>query len=441
MIFSIVILILVLAIAFFHYLQGLLSATLSAIIAIIAAALAVSYHETVVSMLLRGKFADQATAIALVVLFAAIYLLLRVAFDGMVPGNVRLPAVVDKVGGAVMGLIAGIFAMGIVAMAGQSLPFTPSIAGYARYETVDERGAVVSSGTRGTQSRDVLVFDEMVSETFDPAYEQGLLLPVDDILLGMVSHLSDGGSLAGTEPLTTAHPNFLQELFGNRLGIQVGAKHTAQEIGEVAGIYTAPSFPQAQAENSSVQVMEQLQPVLKPTDDEMILVVRTIFHYNTTDKDKLFRFSPGSIRLVANGANYFPVGTLDNAIGLKANRIDDFLIVDMTDTSDRGADLVFVVKKEDVLADGGEKSIADGVFLEVKRLSRQDLSGKVISTDLKPDERVSVLRKGPPAPRVRPSKKPADNSMPPGTPGAPHAPGAADPAGIPMDANGMPSAR
>ena len=59
MIFSTIVILLILAIAFFHYLQGFLSATLSAICAIIAAALALSLHEPLVGWLLRGKFADQ----------------------------------------------------------------------------------------------------------------------------------------------------------------------------------------------------------------------------------------------------------------------------------------------------------------------------------------------------------------------------------------------
>src|SRR5215218_9256141 len=108
MLFSVLMLLLVGVITFFHYTQGFLSATLSAIIAIFAAGLAMSYHEVLVASLLQGKFAHQANAIGLVVIFALVYLILRVMFDKFVPGNIRLPAIIDKIGAGAMGLIAGI---------------------------------------------------------------------------------------------------------------------------------------------------------------------------------------------------------------------------------------------------------------------------------------------------------------------------------------------
>ncbi len=52
MIFSILMIVLVGIIGFFHYTQGLFSATISAVIAVIAAMLAMSYHEVLVTSLL-----------------------------------------------------------------------------------------------------------------------------------------------------------------------------------------------------------------------------------------------------------------------------------------------------------------------------------------------------------------------------------------------------
>src|SRR5688572_30020635 len=100
-IFSIIIALIVLAIAFIHYLQGFFSSTISAILAIIAAVLALSYHEVIVHSLLGGKMADTAHAMVLLVLFAALYMIPRTIFDKLVPGAVRVPDIADKVGGAV----------------------------------------------------------------------------------------------------------------------------------------------------------------------------------------------------------------------------------------------------------------------------------------------------------------------------------------------------
>src|SRR3954468_15169402 len=115
MIFSIIIILVIGVIAFFHYVQGFFGAAISAVIAVIAAVMAVSLHEPLVMLLLRGKVADSANALMLIATFALIYVIGRTIFDAAVPGNVRFPAIVDKIGGAIMGIFAGIFTAGIIA--------------------------------------------------------------------------------------------------------------------------------------------------------------------------------------------------------------------------------------------------------------------------------------------------------------------------------------
>src|SRR5947209_832173 len=101
--------VLVLGVAFFHYVQGFFSATISAILVIVAAVMAFSWHETIVERFLKLKLGNFTHGVTLLVLFCAIYVLLRIIFDKAVPSGVRLPAIADKLGGAVMGLIAALF--------------------------------------------------------------------------------------------------------------------------------------------------------------------------------------------------------------------------------------------------------------------------------------------------------------------------------------------
>src|SRR4051794_11511315 len=116
MIFFIIVLLAVGVIAFFHYIQGFFSATISAVLAAVSALLALSFYEPVVKLLLGGKFASNAHGMMLLCMFALFYMLLRTLFDKAVPGNVRVPSLVDKIGGAAMGVVAGVFAVGIVAI-------------------------------------------------------------------------------------------------------------------------------------------------------------------------------------------------------------------------------------------------------------------------------------------------------------------------------------
>ena len=146
-------------------------------------------------MLFKGAMANQAQGMMLCALFALTYVIMRVIVDKAVPGNVRYPLMVDKIGSAVVGVIAGIFTMGILVLAAGSLPFGPSIAGYARYSVAD-RTVIVPQGGRDTDAatdsevNDVNLDADKVS--LDPNKRNGLILPVDDILAGVVGQLSAG---------------------------------------------------------------------------------------------------------------------------------------------------------------------------------------------------------------------------------------------------------
>src|SRR5688500_4333879 len=123
MIFTVILIAVLGGVAYFHYAQGFFSATLSAVCAVTAAAIAVGYHEVVVMSLLQGAAGDYAHALTLGGLFAVTYIVLRLIFDKAVPGNLRLPVIVDRVGGAAAGVVAGVFTAGIVSLAAQMMPF------------------------------------------------------------------------------------------------------------------------------------------------------------------------------------------------------------------------------------------------------------------------------------------------------------------------------
>jgi len=143
MLFSIIIIIIIAIIAYFHYAQGFFSATLSAICAIFASLLAFSFYEPLVNAILQGRMVDQSHSVALCVLFAISYVVLRVIFDKSVPGNLAMPLTVDKIGAGVMGIVAALFAAGVFSVAAQMMPFGASIGGFTRWPTAD-RGATAS---------------------------------------------------------------------------------------------------------------------------------------------------------------------------------------------------------------------------------------------------------------------------------------------------------
>src|SRR5438132_464583 len=73
------------------------------------------------------------------------------------------------------------------------------------------------------------------SDRLNPSDKQSIwIFPVDDIVCSVVDKLSNGGSLAGDTPFSAVHPNYPDELFAQRLGVQVGARHTTLNLPGVA---------------------------------------------------------------------------------------------------------------------------------------------------------------------------------------------------------------
>jgi hypothetical protein len=391
MLLSLILIVLIGGIAYVHYLQGFFSATLSAVGAILAAVLAFGYHETIVNMLLAGRAADYAEALVLVALFAALYTIFRVVADAFIPGNIHVPLMVDKVGAAVMGLVAALFCVGVLAVAAQQLPFGPSIAGYARMAVEDSRAVtVVLPGM--PRAEDVYVHNELRESQIDTTKQQGLLIPVDDMLIGAVNKLSDG-ALAGARPLGSVHPDYLLELFGQRVGIQPGAKRiaynggTAGEAISLSGVFRLREAPQVQGELKQLKDYGLPATVKVAGDDELLLVFRLNINGDAAgdEKDKKFRFSLGSIRLNTfdqnnRPKNFWPIGTVEDGAVIFGSKPDDFLV---KPANKQGFDVVFRVPAADVVQDvnalptGGAKFV-DNSFLEVKRMARIDLTGQEI---------------------------------------------------------------
>lgn len=428
----------VVSIAFFHYTQGFFSAAISAILCIFSAVLAVSYHEIIVEKYLAGAMTSMAHGATVMVLFAAIYLICRTVFDKFIPDNVSLPAAADKAGAAVMGLVAGFVAAGLCAFAAQSMSFRPALMGYSRLAFESDRDAAIPQ-SGGTRTAQLNMHDSMNSNEplhiAQQADQQKLMLPADDFLIDMIMNLSDSGALA-SRPLASVHPNWLNELYGQRLGIQSAANRIAMnkadgtrtdlhampsgEQYKDAGVYWLDrQLPAKVHEFDTIARMQpgKLFPKVNPKSDpsKITVVFRVYFGDKVREnKDNIIRFSPGSVRLVTQKkviggegyewTNYYPLGTLEEGAEFWYNRADDFMFIDDRQQSEgvqnKGVDLVFQVEKDGFLKnsrapDPTQSPINDGTFIEVKRMARVDLSNQPIQpmSKLRPSKSIQVMRK------------------------------------------------
>lgn len=411
MLLSLIIIIIIGVVAYFHYLQGFFSSGLSAVMSIIAAMVALGYHEMMADMVNGGKFSDYAIAVCLVSIYAIVYIVLRTLFDAAVPGNLRFPLLVDRIGAAAMGVVAGVFAAGVLAIAVQSLGFGASVAMYARFPIQPGRSLVI----KGPDMRnpEEAVFDKVDSEKFvrnESGDASGLWVPADQLVLN-VAHMvsSPGASLDAGKPLAAVHPDYLQELFGQRAGLQSGSKHTAlANTVQAEGIYTVARLQQDdperwQREGFDIGVrgpkgnegLAPLPPEYVPGPGKMLLVIRAkVGAINTDDKSNLVAFAAGGVRLVAGGKNYFPIGTIEGGRVLYRCAIDDPLF----SLGDKAIDLMFDVPESELLASVADKTtapkIAEGVFFEFKRFARVQLADKEIRKGIEPPgDSVGMIRK------------------------------------------------
>jgi len=276
-------------------------------------------------------------------------------------------------------------------------------------------------------------WDALKSETpgqFDQADKQGLILPMDDVVVDTVRRLSDGGSLGWNRPLDEVHPDFLGEVFAQRLGIQPKATRIAvPDAMKSVELFKVDLLARKDHEYKDVRQRPLETTPLKPKGSEVLVVARVIFNKSATDKDGLVRFAPASLRLVtrkgsgadAQWVDYFPVGTVDKASTLYGSPMDDFLFVD-SKGADRGADFLFVVDKSSLEGQGAQVKFPEGTFIEFKRLARKELTGPLKpASAYKPSDNVLVLRK------KQPKKEEEPTPPAPTTPTA--APTAAAPAG------------
>jgi len=399
MIFSFIMIVVIAGVGFFHYIQGFFSATISAIITILASAMALSYFENLTALMLRGKMADQAFAITICCIFAGTYIVLRLIIDKLVPGNIRLPVIADKVGAGVMGVIAGLFVAGTLAVAAQSLPFAPSIGGYSRYETFDREDFSIS--IPGLPRRqEVSIYEEMKADTFADAKVNSLWVPVDDLVVGLVTRLSQG-SMSGGNDFERVHPDFLHELFANRLGIQVGAKRSmlnreSDQQAKLEGAYQVRRASVVDSDLAEIRTSRKVPAEVVATPSDLLLVLRVTFSNSAAEaSDRLVRLSPASVRLVANKKNYHPIGTMEGSI-LYANKVDDFIFVDCRD-KDHSADFVFQVPYEEVATSTQDPNrpdvLAGGLFLEIKRFARIDLSEVSVTKTPPATGEAKIIRK------------------------------------------------
>ncbi|HEX8342915.1 MAG TPA: CvpA family protein [Tepidisphaeraceae bacterium] len=419
MIFNIFILIALLGVAYFHYVQGAFTSLISVFCALLATLIAFGYYEQVFGFVpAGGKVINHAPGMIFIALFAVSYLVLRILFDSVAPGNLRLPAVGDKAGAAVLGLVAGLFGSGVLATGAQMLPFGPTIGGFGRH-VIDERPVILpGAATGGRSDVDTKISNELKENTLSGDKAGALLVPSDGFVTAVARMASDG-AFPGALSLSAVHPDLLTELFANRLGAETGSTRIATGAGTppatLQGVFIVPTMKMADTEITRIRQGEKAV-TYQPKADEILIALRLKFDSTATDPDGYVRLTPGSSRLMLGNRTYYPIGSLaaDSQIGLA--RLDDLITIPLKGDNN-SADLVYAIDKttlDRVAPNGTFKS--DAGFLQIKLLARLPITGK--AAPWTPGKGSAVMRKAG-SPFEGPAAKPAGAAAtPPVTPPA-----------------------
>ncbi|MCP4591582.1 MAG: hypothetical protein GY842_12650 [bacterium] len=179
---SLALLLMLLAVAYFHSIQGLFSSLLSAVLTILCVGLAFATFEYVAVAFLASFKPDCALGLSLVLMFAVPLLVLRLVLDRYVHRACVMPLLIDRAGALVFGVIASFLMVGMVALGLQLLPFGSGVLGFTR---VDRE---------------------------DPSKPQAELWLKPDRFAAGVGTMLSGGLLSGARSFAQDHPDFVTEI-------------------------------------------------------------------------------------------------------------------------------------------------------------------------------------------------------------------------------------
>ena len=331
--------------------QGLFSALIMAVLSVISSLAAFNYYELLARWVQKiGLESIGGQAISLVGLFVVCLLILRELSDRLIKGNMNFSLLIDRAGSAVFGLITALVIAGMVALGFQMLPIEAKILGYDRFTNLGN------------------------------LQDHGNLFPhADGLVVGLVSQVSKYG-FSGRNNFRRYHPDFLEELYMNRLVLDPASRRDATQ--------DAITLDAAWLINGGIMDYLSSEP-LSPGVGEQFVAVRLRIKAGAEkdkgarDVDGNIRFVLGNVRLAgfnnqepgAQGYSIYPLGILKpgwrmvDRIGLNDGRVFT--------TATPVVDLLFACP-------GDMKRLAPQ-YIEFKRSARYAMPSAKQLTEAKPD--------------------------------------------------------
>ncbi len=358
--------------------KGLYRGTILFFSCLFGAVVALAFYENVVAMLnvpFLEQFGEGLTFLVLFVLVAEILTLLSERF---LTKSMRLPALIDRIGGGFVGFWTGQLAVGVACISIQMLPWDRNVLGFERLE--------MSTGTDSWQTN-------------------SLLLHSDAFTVALAGYLADNIFSSGNR-FQANHPDFLAELAHANMRVQAESKRLVLPYREGQSVFDAitvmwmedPKLAPCRLTRTKKGETEMTysKQAQEPEEDHGYLVVRCkLSSASANAEDNYHRFTPQQIRLVGElhgqPKQYYVAGYRDpenmprhGALGTEQP------VVMASGRGEQMFDLVFEAHKDFVPR-----------FVEYKRLARS----KIMTVDIETVPVSEILEKLKAAPKLTPGGK------------------------------------
>jgi hypothetical protein len=352
---NIIVFLLIVLITLYLATQGMLSALLALATSIFASILAMGLLEPLKGIIGSWR-PDYARGITFLVLYLAVFSVTRVGADMAVPKSIKLPKLVNRVAGGVLGFFTGLVIVGTLLLGFEMLPISRDFMGFDRFPGASGMQAVDSDGrpVYGEVARPVNVW-------FAPDY-----------FVQAIWNGASGRSLGGSTPWASVHPDMPVECYGYRNQIDGSLRAVPQDLVKVTTVWISdPS--QIQAPWISDKKLRDANSAEYPlVADKKLVMVRTEVGRGaqapdiSSDEDGYLRVTTTQVRLVTSkNRQYYPFGYLETGqqfVPLALN--NGFIVDDYTRNGNTVEDWLFQVPE-------GETP----TLIEMKQLGRVPLAG------------------------------------------------------------------
>lgn len=279
MIMNILVILFVLFIAYLWTQQGLFSAFLHFVCTLAAGAIALAVWEPLVYGALLGMREDLAWSLGLIGPFLASLVILRLASDKLLPGNLKFDDGTNFIGGGAFGFGSGVITVGMLLLTIGFMRLPHNWAGYAPARN-DTNGNVVAGDT--------------------------LWLPADMLTVRLYETLSRGGFTAGRSALALRQPSLHRQAGLVRMSVRDKGRVALQPGAvDLLGVYRvqAPGAVFSDSFFLSPEGEPVRQPVAyldgsTPAPNAELIGVALAFNAGARESTGQVAIGPGQLRLI-----------------------------------------------------------------------------------------------------------------------------------------------